>query len=335
MAVSAMVAARVRSVILLLFCGVVIIVGQVARELLSPDDLREAEIAREMWADGDWVVPHLAGLPFVEKPPGFQALVALAYASTGGPSIAAARSAAAASALVAVAAVFVFGRKLLGLEGAALAAAILALAPRFCRTAHELLLDNALTATMAVALLCSWMALTSTMPAARRRATVATGAALGVAFLIKGFVGPALFVSGVVAWTLLTRRRDALRLFVHPLLAAAFLAPVLVWVIPFLVRGTPELAWTFFVSNQFGRATWGYLSHVRPVWFYVANLPLQFGPATLMLPAAMRSAYAERRCEEPQIRPFLAAFVIGPLLLLSASNPAMPSLVPASAMPFT
>ncbi len=50
--------------------------GQVGRELLPPDELRAAEVAREMLENGNYIVPHLAGLPFVEKPPGFQAMIA-------------------------------------------------------------------------------------------------------------------------------------------------------------------------------------------------------------------------------------------------------------------
>ena len=38
----------------------------------------------------------------------------------------------------------------------ALAAVLLAFAARFCRTAHEILLDNALTAALAAALLIAW-----------------------------------------------------------------------------------------------------------------------------------------------------------------------------------
>lgn len=67
---------------LLVLSGWVVVVGQVGRELLPPDELREAEVAREMLENGDYIVPHLAGLPFVEKPPGFQAMITMGWLTT-------------------------------------------------------------------------------------------------------------------------------------------------------------------------------------------------------------------------------------------------------------
>src|SRR5262245_57454138 len=104
----------VRTSLLMTFAVLVVCVGQYGRELLPPDDLREAEVAREMWQGRDYVVPHLAGRPFVEKPPGFSAVVALAYGLVGAPSAAAARTVVVVFALATLAAVFLCARMALG-----------------------------------------------------------------------------------------------------------------------------------------------------------------------------------------------------------------------------
>ena len=40
---------RIRVTFLLLASAIVILIGQIGRELLPPDDLREVEVAREMY----------------------------------------------------------------------------------------------------------------------------------------------------------------------------------------------------------------------------------------------------------------------------------------------
>ena len=199
-------AARVRVAVFALAALLPVVVGQLHRDLLPPDDLREAEVAREMWATGDHVVPQLAGRPFVEKPPGFQAVVASAYTVAGGPTPTAARAVTAAFALLTLVAVFALGRNALGVEGAALAVALLGLSARFCRTAHTILLDNALTAALAFSLLFFWRGLCEQDARVKERAYSAAAFALGISFLFKGFVGPALFGVGALAYLAATRR---------------------------------------------------------------------------------------------------------------------------------
>src|SRR5262245_4716462 len=51
--------------------------------LLEPDEGRYAQIPREMLDRGDWVVPHLQGQPYLDKPPLLYWLVMLSYSIFG------------------------------------------------------------------------------------------------------------------------------------------------------------------------------------------------------------------------------------------------------------
>src|SRR5258706_13998415 len=54
-----------------------------ALPLVDPDEGRNAEVAREMAVSGDFVVPHLAGMPYLDKPPALFWATALAIRVAG------------------------------------------------------------------------------------------------------------------------------------------------------------------------------------------------------------------------------------------------------------
>jgi 4-amino-4-deoxy-L-arabinose transferase-like glycosyltransferase len=121
------------------------------RPLFNPDEGRYAEIAREMLTGGDWVIPHLNGLAYIEKPP-------LQYWATAlslrvfGQSEFAARFYTALCALGTVLAVWVVARRLWGVAAAWRAAIMLSSMLLFLVMGQLLTLDMGLTLYLTIAL---------------------------------------------------------------------------------------------------------------------------------------------------------------------------------------
>jgi 4-amino-4-deoxy-L-arabinose transferase-like glycosyltransferase len=310
----------IRVGLLLFVSAAAVLAGQLSLDLFTMDDLREAEVAREMLETGDFLIPQLAGRPFVEKPPGFQILLALSYQAAGGPSVPAARLLSASFALLALLATYLLGRRVGGPQAGAMSAVLLASSALFCRVAHTVLLDNALVASLAWALYLGWSALVEGDVPKKRRLYAAALACVGVSFLFKGFVGPAIAGAGFVGALGATGRWRELRHLLRPAAIAAFLAPISVWVIPFVLRAPRELLYEFFISNHLGRALQAYESHARPWYFYATTLWAKFLPGSLLLPFAVRAAWRERRLPRGQASIFILFTALGALLLLSVSR---------------
>src|SRR5262245_38953823 len=70
---------------LLLFAGasILFLFGTWQLPFLGPDEPRYAQIAREMFETGDWIVPKLGGFAWFEKPVLLYWLMALSYAIFG------------------------------------------------------------------------------------------------------------------------------------------------------------------------------------------------------------------------------------------------------------
>jgi 4-amino-4-deoxy-L-arabinose transferase-like glycosyltransferase len=142
--------------------------------LLDPDEGRNAEVAREMMAGGDFVLPRLDGLPYLDKPVLFFAADALSQRVLGAGEAAARLPALvfalATAALTAWFAGRLFGRPARWIAGIAALAAPLPIA--FART---VIFDSALAFFMVVALCAFYLAVEARVA---RRGAASTGVIL-------------------------------------------------------------------------------------------------------------------------------------------------------------
>src|SRR5437879_619466 len=120
--------------------------------LLDPDEGRNAELAREMAQTNDYLVPHLDGLPYLDKPVAYFAAAA-ALMEVLGPTEAAARLPAYAATLATIALLVAFARRRWGTDAgwlAGIAYATMVLPLVYARTA---IFDSTLTLCTTAAIL--------------------------------------------------------------------------------------------------------------------------------------------------------------------------------------
>jgi 4-amino-4-deoxy-L-arabinose transferase-like glycosyltransferase len=235
--------------------------------LVDPDEGRNAEIAREMSVSGDLVIPHLAGMPYLDKPPALFWAAAAAI-RVAGPTRWAPRLPAVLASLLTLLALASLARRIGGDDLAWRAAALLAAAPLFAAISAYVIFDLplALCVTLVWTLLARELA---EGPSTSRRDLMFAAVTLGV--LLKGPVMLIWALGGSGATALVMRRRSPL----------AWLAWVPGWVIVFGFAGGwfalathrhPEYPRYAFLEESVERLTTRNFQRDQPWWFAFAAL---------------------------------------------------------------
>ena len=181
--------------ILLTFSGVL------DHDLWEPHEYREAGVAYDMAIRKNFIVPHLGGKPFVEKPPLFYALLALSYIATGWNAARLFRFICAMISLGTLFLTYRIGRSLFPeekKEGAIISTAILATSIGFMRLSHFIIVDTLL----AFFVVLSYWSFIRILDARKERYLIVFYAALTGAFLTKGFIGLVFVLGGLFLYIL-------------------------------------------------------------------------------------------------------------------------------------
>ncbi len=310
--------------------AVVLIATAAVGGLFEPTETRYAEIAREMDASGDWLVPRLNGIPHLHKPP-------LAYWASAigmkllGPDAAGARipaTMAAVTMLVALACAA--RRRFAALAGdPPLAIGVLATSVLFFGLARSLASDPFLASGVALFWSCApspWAL-----------------AGIGIGFLAKGPVVLVHTVLPLVVLALIRRNRSPLAQL-RPawgwLLAAAIALPWFVLVI----AKVPGLTHYFLVHQTWERFTTTVHQRSGPPWYFMVVLIAGMLPWTPLLIAGIARAIRRLRTrprdadeidERDQVELALAWLLV-PLVFFSFSGSKLPAYIlpglPAAAL---
>lgn len=315
---------------LALFAAVLWFATLSLRPLFNPDEGRYAEIPREMLASGDWAVPHLNGLLYIEKPP-LQYWATAVSLSIFGQNELGARFYTALCALGAVLAAALAARRLWGTTAALRTAALLPSMLLFLIMGQLLTLDMSLTAYLTVAL-AAFLAAQSADPRQERLFMLGAWTATALGVLSKGPVAAAIPAAVLVLYSLWSRDFSPWRKLHAVAGIGLFLAIAVPWYAVAAHR-VPGFLEFFFVHEHVARYLTPSANREEVFWFFVPVLLLGSLPWTLPALRALCRGWRLRTSGfDPSL--FLRLWVLFVLVFFSVSDsklipyvlPALPAL---------
>lgn len=288
--------------------------GLGSRDLWNPDEPRYAEVAREMRASGEYLVPHLNGSVYEQKPPLQFWAIAMAATATGSLDESAVRLPAALAATGTLLLVFALGLRLFSRRAAWLSVAVLATSVKFFWQGRLGQIDMLLVFLVTLAVWCwakghhedraafSWLFFL----------------VAGLATLAKGPVGllpPLLSIVAFLCWQRDWRGLRRLRVGSGLLIWAAVAAA---WLLPAAARAGGDYLANVTVRQNLTRYAdpW---HHVRPWYYYLTVLPGDFFPWSFLLPTAGVVGFRDLGERQRGAFRFVTCWVVVTLLFFNLS----------------
>ncbi|HYB98536.1 MAG TPA: glycosyltransferase family 39 protein [Candidatus Limnocylindrales bacterium] len=259
-------------------------------DLLTPDEARHAEIAREMLLDGNWLTPRIYGEPYYDKPALFYWLIGGSLALFGHHAWAARLPSVLATAFTIAMGSWWIGR-CWGRAAANYAAIMMATTLFFVAVGRYVVVDMLLTAALTGAL--SWLGVWMQCRDARRMAVWPLYVCTGVGLLAKGPVAAVVVAAVALVMAIFERRPRVLlelRPFTGALLVLAVAAP---WYVAAYILD-PRYIETFLWHHNLARfAVPGALEHQEPWYFYLVAVPICLLPWSMLLPSSLATAWRD------------------------------------------
>jgi 4-amino-4-deoxy-L-arabinose transferase-like glycosyltransferase len=298
-----------------------------ARPLFNPDEGRYAEIPREMLSGGDWVIPHLNGLAYIEKPPLQFWATALSYRLLG-PGAFAARLYTALTALATLLVVGGVARRLWNAQASWRAMAVLSGMLMFVTLGQLLTLDMSLTFYLTLSLAAFVLAQTEAQPRPWLMLLAWAGAACGV--LTKGVVAAAIPAAVLLLYSVYARDFAPWRRLQLAKGLPLFLAITVPWHWLAAQRLQDFLEF-FFVHEHLARYLTPVADREEPWWFFGGVFLLGSLPWTVSSLRVLGSGWRRQAAPAGKFQPIVFLWIwvifIGVFFSLSDSK-LMPYILP-------
>jgi 4-amino-4-deoxy-L-arabinose transferase-like glycosyltransferase len=313
----------------IIFSGLILFFNLWARSLENHGYLKYAEVAREMIRSGDWIVPHLNGDIFIDKPPLLFWLIAIPSSIYGSVTPLLARWPSVFSGWMGVIILLLWGRRIYGTtQSGLIAGAVLLSSYQYFSQARLAKTDTLLC----LFILLSFYFFALGYDEVGRRRTLFYGLSffsMGLGVLTKGPFGLipllmlCLFLVKEGQWKILIGREFFLGYIILAL-------TVLPWIFLFISRVGLEQYISLIKGTDI-------LTRKAPIYFYFIEIWGQFFPWSLLLPFLFFYLWKERnRLWHSRESLFLIWFIVLLTLLTlfkyRASRYLLPALPPLALM---
>lgn len=303
------------------------LVGLGGRALTEPDEGRGGEIAREILATGDYIVPHFDSLPHPDKPIGYFLLVAGSFRLLG-ISAASARLPSVLATLLTVLLTGAFARRIFGPGTGLIAAGALLVSPLTWCYGQLAILDPTFTLATVGAVMAFYLAVEAASTASRSEQlawSLIGWASTALAILIKGPVGLLLPLITALPYSAWRRQARAVLDWRGALLAGALVTPWL-WMLCARVPGLIHYVAVVEIWDRLIGA--GQLQNrSKPIWYFVPMLLVGAFPWSAVALSAAARALRSRAGPVDRRWVLIALWIIPPLVLFSLSRSKLPHYV--------
>ncbi len=290
----------------LVVLSVIMFFSNLSYPLIEPDESRYAQISLEMVQSGDYIVPHLHGAAYLDKPP-LLYWVTAAGLKTFGTNEFAARLPSAFAAALTILAPFWLGRILVGNRAAFLEAIMLFLCLGFVLSGRFLIMDGLLALFTSVSILASCAAARAAPVRWHWWLLAAAACALGI--LTKGPVAVVLVFPSLIVILWATRWYKHL----HVGHWVAFGATVVIIALPWfalIASREPDFLAYFFWKHHVLRFVHAF-DHQEPFWYYIPVLFVGMFPSSLLLSPTVIFLFSRSESIRRLRTPELGAIIVG------------------------
>lgn len=289
-----------RPLFLVLLTGVLFLFQSGSLPFLSADEPRYTRIAEEMLSSGDWIIPHLEGKPWLEKPPLFYWLAAGIFSLLGSGETQS-RAVSALALAATGAALGFFGGRWFSPQAGRLAALMFVSSSAVIGFARGASMDALFTCLSFCGICAFGQALWEDSQRKHALYLTFSGVSIGLAVLAKGLLGLFLPVALLVLFCLWTESWHRLAWTGILLWGTVVLLVALPWhYLAFQREGFSFLA-TYLINHQVARFLTEIHHHTQSYFYYLLVLPASILPWTPFLLLLAQRHPPKRSQERPNI----------------------------------